>query len=47
MHVQRRGYAGTTGDPQGRRTRLRLAVTWPWPAQLTAALIRLQALAPG
>jgi hypothetical protein len=31
----------------GRRRRLRLAATWPWAAQLTAAITRLQALAPG
>jgi len=31
----------------GRRTRLRIAATWPWATQLTAALTRLQALAPG
>jgi Transposase DDE domain group 1 len=31
----------------GRRTRLRLAATWPWAAQLTGAISRLQALAPG
>jgi hypothetical protein len=31
----------------GRRTRLRLATTWPWAAQLTAAITRLQAFAPG
>ena len=31
----------------GRRTRLRLAATWPWAGQLTAAITRLQALAPG
>ena len=31
----------------GRRTRLRLAATWPWAAQLTAAITRLQAFAPG
>jgi hypothetical protein len=31
----------------GRRTRLRLATTWPWAAQLTGAISRLQALAPG
>jgi len=31
----------------GRRTRLRIAATWPWAAQLTAAISRLQALAPG
>jgi len=30
-----------------RRLRLRLAATWPWGAQLTAAITRLQALAPG
>jgi hypothetical protein len=31
----------------GRRLRLRIAATWPWANQLTAALTRLQALAPG
>jgi hypothetical protein len=31
----------------GRRLRLRLAITWPWAAQLTAAITRLQAFAPG
>ena len=31
----------------GRRLRLRLATTWPWARQLTAAITRLQALAPG
>jgi hypothetical protein len=31
----------------GRRLRLRLAATWPWAPQLTAAITRLQALAPG
>jgi hypothetical protein len=31
----------------GRRLRLRLAVSWPWTAQITTAIIRLQALAPG
>jgi hypothetical protein len=31
----------------GRRTRLRLAAAWPWAAQLTAAITRLQAFAPG
>ncbi len=30
----------------GRRIRLRLAATWPWTAQLTAAITRLQAYAP-
>jgi hypothetical protein len=30
-----------------RRLRLRLAPTWPWAAQLTAAITRLQAFAPG
>jgi len=30
----------------GRRLRLRLAATWPWTAQLTAAITRLQAYAP-
>jgi DDE family transposase len=32
---------------RGRRLRLRLAATWPWAGQLTAAITRLQALAPG
>lgn len=31
----------------GRRLRLRLAATWPWADQLTAAITRLQACAPG
>jgi DDE family transposase len=31
----------------GRRLRLRLATSWPWASQVTAALSRLQALAPG
>jgi Transposase DDE domain group 1 len=31
----------------GRRLRLRLAATWPWASHLTAAITRLQALAPG
>jgi hypothetical protein len=31
----------------GRRLRLRLAATWPWGRQLTAAITRLQAYAPG
>jgi hypothetical protein len=31
----------------GRRLRLRIAATWPWATQLTAAITRLQALAPG
>jgi Transposase DDE domain group 1 len=30
-----------------RRLRLRLAATWPWASQLTAAITRLQTLAPG
>jgi hypothetical protein len=30
-----------------RRMRLRIAATWPWASQLTAAITRLQALAPG
>jgi hypothetical protein len=30
-----------------RRLRLRLAARWPWTAQITAAISRLQALAPG
>jgi hypothetical protein len=31
----------------GRRLRLRIAATWPWAGQLTTAITRLQALAPG
>jgi len=31
----------------GRRLRLRLAARWPWAAQITAAVSKLQALAPG
>jgi Transposase DDE domain group 1 len=31
----------------GRRLRLRLAATWPWATQLTAAITRLQTYAPG
>jgi hypothetical protein len=31
----------------GRRVRLRIAATWPWASHLTAAITRLQALAPG
>jgi Transposase DDE domain group 1 len=31
----------------GRRLRLRLAATWPWASQLTAAITRLHAYAPG
>jgi hypothetical protein len=31
----------------GRRMRMRIAATWPWATQLTAAITRLQALAPG
>ena len=31
----------------GRRLRLRLAARWPWTAQITAAITRLHALAPG
>jgi hypothetical protein len=31
----------------GRRLRLRLAATWPWAAQLTAAITRLQSYTPG
>jgi Transposase DDE domain group 1 len=31
----------------GRRMRMRIAATWPWATQLTAAISRLQALAPG
>jgi hypothetical protein len=31
----------------GRWLRLRLGATWPWAPQLTAAITRLQAYAPG
>ncbi len=31
----------------GRRTRLRLAASWPWASHITIAISRLQALAPG
>jgi Transposase DDE domain group 1 len=31
----------------GRRLQLRIAATWPWATQITAAITRLQALAPG
>ncbi len=31
----------------GRRLRLRLAASWPWARQITDAITRLQALAPG
>jgi hypothetical protein len=31
----------------GRRLRLRLAVRWPWAREITDAITRLQALAPG
>jgi hypothetical protein len=31
----------------GRRLRLRLAERWPWAADITAAVIRLQALPAG
>jgi hypothetical protein len=31
----------------GRRLRLRLSARWPWTTQVTAAISRLQALAPG
>ena len=30
-----------------RRLRLRIAAIWPWASQLTAAITRLQAFAPG
>jgi hypothetical protein len=30
-----------------RRLRLRLAASWPWTAEITTAITRLQALAPG
>jgi hypothetical protein len=31
----------------GRRLRLRIAATWPWATQITVAITRLHALAPG
>ena len=31
----------------GRRLRLRLAGRWPWAAEVTAAIARLQAIPPG
>ena len=31
----------------GRRLRLRIAATWPWARQITAAITRLRAFAPG
>jgi hypothetical protein len=31
----------------GRRLRLRIAATWPWAAQITAAITRLHAFTPG
>jgi Transposase DDE domain group 1 len=31
----------------GRRLKLRLAASWPWTAEITTAITRLQALAPG
>jgi Transposase DDE domain group 1 len=31
----------------GRRRRLRIAATWPWGTQITAAITRLQSYAPG
>jgi hypothetical protein len=31
----------------GRRLRMRIAATWPWADQLTTAITRLQAFAPG
>ena len=31
----------------GRRQRIRLSARWPWATQITAAISRLQALAPG
>jgi Transposase DDE domain group 1 len=31
----------------GRRLRLRIAATWPWATQITAAITRLQSYAPG
>ena len=30
-----------------RRLKLRLAARWPWAPEITAAITRLQALAPG
>lgn len=30
-----------------RRLRLRIAATWPWATQITAAITRLQTFAPG
>jgi hypothetical protein len=30
-----------------RRLRLRIAATWPWATQITTAITRLHALAPG
>ena len=45
--VMQRHQPGDEGIPLvGRRLRLRLAATWPWSAQLTAAMTRLQAYAP-
>jgi Transposase DDE domain group 1 len=31
----------------GRRLRLRITATWPWATQITTAITRLQAFAPG
>ena len=31
----------------GRRTRMRIAATWPWATHITAAITRLQGFAPG
>ena len=31
----------------GRRLKLRIAASWPWASQITTAITRLQALAPG
>jgi hypothetical protein len=31
----------------GRRLQLRLAASWPWAREITTAITRLQALAPG
>jgi hypothetical protein len=31
----------------GRRLRLRIAAIWPWATQITTAISRLHALAPG
>ena len=40
--------AGISTSVRGdRRLRLRSAATWPWATQITAAITRLQAFAPG